>query len=125
MFTLWCICVVLTTPFVVGLPLAWLLGGRRPLTPSAWIRAPFLGLSGLILILQNFVYLDVPIAQSAPFLWLLILGAWSWMYRTGHVGASFRRCPQAVLATALAVYLIQGLGLITAGARGYMGRGWV
>jgi hypothetical protein len=120
----WYVLVVLTATFAAGVPLAWLLGGCKALSRSAWIRAPFVGISGLVLVLQNLFYLDVPVARAAPLLWLGLAALWVVMCRRGQLGESFRHCPRALLAAALAVYLVHGLGLFAAGARAYLGRAW-
>jgi hypothetical protein len=122
--TAWCIVVVLGGLLVVGIPAAWLLNGRRPLAGADHVRAPFLGLAVITLVLQNLVYLDVPLRQSTPFLWAGVLALWFWLYRSGHLGASLRQCPRTVLAAALLVYLVQGIGLLCAGAASYAGRCW-
>src|SRR5262245_37439509 len=57
LLTLGCITVVLASPFAVGLPLSWLLNGRQPLSSADWIRAPFLGVAAIVVVLQNLVVL--------------------------------------------------------------------
>jgi hypothetical protein len=122
--TLLCVAAVLGTAFGFGVPLTWLLRGRRPLRPSAWLEAPFFGLCGLILALQNLVYLDVPLARSAPWAWLAAAALWACMARAGHLRASLRSCPRGVLVVALALYLVHGLGMLKAGVAAYGGRAW-
>jgi hypothetical protein len=122
LLTACCVAVVLGSLLAAGLPVCWLLNGRRPLTPSDHVRAPFLGLAVIVLILQNLVYLDVPLKQSAPFLWAGLLALWLWLYRSGQLGACLQSCPRAVLAAALLVYLVQGISLFRLGASAYVGR---
>jgi hypothetical protein len=122
--TLWCAALVLLAPLALGLPARWLLGGRRPLGERAWLEAPFVGLALIILVLQNLVYLDVPLRRSAPFLWLLAAPAWLWAYRSGQLRAWWRTCPRALFAAGLLAYFVQGLGLFAVGARHYVGYGW-
>jgi hypothetical protein len=124
LLTVWCVGVVLTSILFVGIPLTWLLSGRKPLNEWGWIQVPFLGIAAIILILQNLVYLDVPIKLSAPFLWGAGGLLWWFLWRSGHLRVSLARFPRALYAAMLLVYLVQGLGLITVGARYYIGRGW-
>ncbi len=68
------ILLTLALPLLCGLPLAWLLRGRGPLDREGWLLAPYLGLGALVLVLQNLVYSDVPVARAAPFVWLAVAG---------------------------------------------------
>jgi hypothetical protein len=120
-----CVAVVVGSLFAVGVPLAWLLGGRRPLAEGDCIRAPFLGLAAIVLVLQNLVYLDVPLRQSTPWLWAAVLLAWLALAASGR----WRECLRPALGLAaggfLALYLLQGAGMIRLGAAQYVGRCWV
>jgi hypothetical protein len=119
-----CTAVVLVTPFAFGLPTLWLLRGRRALTADDWLLAPFVGLGALVLALQNLVYLDVPVARSAPWLALAALsGLAAWAF-SGRARDSLRAVPRALLALALAAYLAQGLALLQVGPRHWVGRLW-
>lgn len=109
-------------PFVVGLPLAWLLAGCKTLTRDDWIAAPFLGVAGIVVPLLNLVYLDVPVRRSAPWLWLVVLALYAfWLFRRGLV-ASLRAAPSRLLLASLLAYLAQAGGLIYQGADEYLGR---
>ena len=122
--TIQCITVVLISIFFVGVPLSWLLNGRSWPGERAWLEAPFLGIAAITLILQNLVYLDQPIRYTAPLIWVGGLVGWFWMYRRKQIGAVFATLPRALFGAALAVYLLQGLGLLIVGASFYMGRAW-
>src|SRR4029079_15099220 len=122
--TILCIAVVVVSIVAVGIPFRWLLHGRRPLGEQEWIEAPFLGIAAIILVLQNLVYLDLPLRYTTPLLWAITLAGWVLMYRTGQLSASLATAPLDLLGTALIVYLLQGIGLILVGARSYMGRAW-
>jgi hypothetical protein len=121
--TLWCIGVVLSSLFVIGVPVTWVLHGRRPLTEACWVKAPFLGMAAIVLALQNLFYLDVPVERSAPFLWGAALFGWLWLWLSKQLPATMARCPRLLLTALLLVYLVQGLGLLVVGARYYVGRG--
>ncbi len=123
--TAWCIALALLGPLALGLPVRWLLGGRRPLDEVAWVQAPFLGIGAIVLPLQAFVYLDVPVKYSFVGVWALALLLWAWLARSGQVRDSLRQCPHALLATVLAVYLVHGIGLVLVGTTHYVGRGWM
>jgi hypothetical protein len=120
--TLWCIAVVLVAVLAFGLPVQWLIGGRRPLDESQWVRAPLTGLATIVLCAQPLVYMDVPVDRSAPWLWLGAMALWAWMVRRHALRAE--TTPQAVLVAALAVYGVHGCGLLLAGACHYVGRAW-
>jgi hypothetical protein len=122
--TAWCIAVALGGIVAIGVPVAWLINGRRPLTEEDWIKAPFLGVATIVLCLQNLVYLDLPIGKTAPFLWGAALVLWKWLYRSGQLPVTLARCPRALFGLALLAYLVQGLGLLLVGARAYVGRAW-
>lgn len=122
--TIWCITVVLISIVLVGVPLSWLLNRRKWTGEQAWLEAPFLGIAAIILILQNLVYLNLPIRYTAPLIWVGVIAGWLWMYQSGQIGAVFATFPRALFAIALAVYLLQGMGLLIVGTRFYMGRAW-
>lgn len=113
--------VALLSTLALGVPVRWLLGGRKPLAVGDWLQAPFLGVAAVILPLQDLVYLDVPVRQSAPWLWAAAALGWGWFLWAGRARASLAQCPSGVFAAAVAVYLVQGLGLLTIGAPHYLG----
>lgn len=118
---------LLATPMLIGVPLTLALRGRA-LEREDWLLAPFLGCAALVLVLQNLVYLDVPVGRQTPWVWAAITLAW--LGSAGHPGA--RRALQASLATfpralvllALLAYGTQGAALLQSGARFYVGRSW-
>src|SRR5262245_46317583 len=122
--TIWCIIIIWISIFFVGIPFNWLLHGRTWPGEQAWLEAPFLGIAAIILLLQNLVYLDLPIRYTAPLIWIGGLAGWFWMYRRKQISAVFATLPRTLFCTALAVYLLHGLGLLIIGARFYMGRAW-
>ncbi len=105
--TFWCITVIMISMMAVGVPLRWLLGGRKPLNELAWIEAPFLGIAAIALVLQNFIYLDTPVRLSTPVIWIGVLLLWIYFYRRGQLRECLRACPIAPFAGALFVYLFQ------------------
>lgn len=122
--TLGCIATVFLLPIVVGAPVRWLLARCRPLTESDWVDVPFVGAAVIIVVLQNLVYLDVPVQEATPFLWAATAVVWVVWLGRGGVGASLKQTPVALGAVMLAVYGIHGLGLLQLGARYYLGRAW-
>src|SRR3954454_23958795 len=106
LFTAWCVAVVFTSILFLGIPVAWLLSGRRPLNEWGWIQVPFLGIAAVVLVLQNLVYLDVPIKWSAPFLWAAGGLLWLAFLRSGQIRVSLARCPKLLYAAILLVYLV-------------------
>jgi hypothetical protein len=105
----------------VGVPVRWLLRRGRSLHERAWLEAPFVGLATVILVLQNLVYLNVPLRRSVPWFWLAVGLLWLLMLGRRGLKDSWRHCPRAVLAGCAAVYLLQGLGLLLVGAPSYLG----
>src|SRR5262245_38406843 len=120
--TLRTVLIAVASPWLVGVPLRWLIGRLRPVEDEGWLEAPFLGLATIILGLQNLVYLDVPVSSAAPWLWAVVAAGWVAMARGGALVPSLRACPWRMLAVVLLVYLWQALGLLSVGAREYLGR---
>jgi hypothetical protein len=115
-----CIATALGSPLLVGLPVRWLLRRGKPLDARAWLEAPFLGLATIILVLQNLVYLDVPLRRSVPWFWLAVGLLWLVVRPWRGQARTWRNCPVIVLLACLGVYLIQGLGLLLLGAPEYL-----
>jgi hypothetical protein len=121
LLTAWCMVVVLGGPMLTGIPLAWLLNGRRPLGERDHVLAPFLGLSAIVLVLQNLVYLNLPVRWTAPLFWLLVLLGWLWLWRQGGLA---RPWPWPLLIVAVLVFLVHGAGLLVVGPLDYVARGY-
>jgi hypothetical protein len=119
-----CVFVVLAGPVVFGLPLTRLLGRRKPFDERDWVQAPFLGVAAVVLVLQNLVYLDLPVGRVAPLLWAGALGLWVWLFWRGGLRAGLARCPRAAYVACLLVYAAHAVGLFVVGARYYVGRCW-
>jgi len=124
MLTLWCILVSLVSLYFFGLPIASLLSKGENDQESKWVLAPFLGLSSVTLVLQNLVYLDLPIRITAPWLWAGSALLWIWVIRSGRFPSLFSSFPSTLFLSAIAVYLIQGMGMLIVGADYYVGRAW-
>ena len=124
MLTLWCIFISIVSLYFFGLPLARFLYGQDEEKETIWIIAPFIGLSTITLISQNLVYLNIPIKVSG--FWVWVGGSLFWIYiilrRKNFLTPPGFPC--SLFLTALAAYLIQGLGLLVAGAEAYVGRAW-
>ena len=119
-----CIAIVLLGPFAIGLPLQWALAGCRPLSATQWIAVPFLGIAGLIIVLQNLVYANVPIGASAVWCWGAVGAVWIVTSFARSFRSSFRTIPYGIFLVAATVYLLQGFGLLKLGAATYCGRAW-
>ncbi len=120
--TFTCLAVIAASLAVIGVPLQWLLNGRRPLSETDWCLVPFLGLAGIVLPVQNLVYLDVPIARLSVPLWIAGVVSMAWLLLTGRLRGSV--LPWRPFAVAAAVFAVHGLGLFLLGARTYVGRAW-
>lgn len=123
LLTIWCIAVSIGSLYFIGLPLSVLLQ-RRSDDGAHWILSPFIGLSAIILILQNLVYLDVRIGLSSPWIWGSACVFWVWMAKTRRLNALFSAMPYRILGLTVVVYLAQGIGLLLADTKYYVGRAW-
>jgi hypothetical protein len=105
---------------LIGLALGSNLGeGEKP---ALW---GFLGVSGVVLGMQNLVYLGIPIRTGSAFLFFLLgvlFFARPELLR--RVWAEWLCIDKIPFFMALAVFLIQGLGLLIRGCQKYVGRGW-
>jgi hypothetical protein len=121
MFNLWCILLTIFSTFFFGLPLAkWFF--PKSDNEMLWAKAPIIGVAAIILILQNLVYLNLRLGISVFGLWILGGLAWFWMYRKHLLKALFSNIPYFLLISGFIVYLIQGLGIFSLGAKYYLGR---
>jgi hypothetical protein len=122
MFTTACVLMVLGGSGILGAPVAWLLKGRKPLEERDWLVAPFLGVAATVLVLHNGVYLEWTVGRMAPWVWMAAAAGWVWMLRRSGARAAFAACPWPVYLAVVAVFCVHGLGLLTVGARDYLGR---
>jgi hypothetical protein len=111
----------LGSPWLVGLPVRLLLRRGQALSQRAWVEAPLVGVAIIILVLQNLVYLNIPLRQSVPWFWGAVGLLWLGTLLRGGLRKSWRNCPRAVLGVGVGVYLFQGVGLFVLGAPSYLG----
>jgi hypothetical protein len=127
MFTVRCVLMVLGGSVALGVPVAWLLKGCRPLEERDWLLAPFLGIAAAVLALHNFVYFDYTVARVAPWVWGAAGVGWLAVLLSAARGEAGRRslasCPWLVYLAAAAVFCVHGLGLFAVGAHTYLARG--
>jgi len=122
--TIWCILFVFGTVLFFGTPLASLLKRGQPLDEEDWLLTPFLGMACVVLFLQNLVYLNCPIKQTAWVAWSI--GAIGWLaclWRGSPLG-SLRSFPGWAYLAAVAVFALHGFGLFAVQANYYVGHGW-
>ena len=124
LFTLWCMIVSIGSLYFVGLPIALFLSQQKNDDETYWLRAPFLGLSAIVLPLQDLVYSNIRLQHSVPLLWLGTCLLWVWIIKTKRFSPIFSTFPRRILLLAFSVFLIQGMGLFLAGAKYYVGRAW-
>jgi hypothetical protein len=139
LLTLGCVALVLAGPLLIGVPLSWLLEGRKPLKVFDWLLAPCLGAAAATLVSMNAVFLGWPIALVTPWVWAATGALWLWLLlsrrpiadgapapsKTGaHLRASLSAFPRWVLLAALLAYVVNGLGFLWIGARDYLGRAY-
>ena len=101
-----------------------LLSKPKEDSETIWVVSPFLGLSFVTVIMQNFIYMNIPIKTVTPWLWSGAAAIWIWLMKSGRCGVIMRKISFLVILSASGVYLIQGLGLLIAGADTYVGRAW-
>jgi hypothetical protein len=119
--TVLCLAAALGSPLLVGLPLLRLLRRGRPQSERAWLETPFVGLAAIIVVLQNLVYLEIPLRQSVPWFWLAVGALWLAVRPWRDLKQSWRYCPAGVFAASAGVYLVQGVGVLLLGAPHYLG----
>ena len=124
LLTFWHIIVVIGSLWFIGLPVAMVLALTEDDNETLWIIAPFTGLAVIILVLQNLIYLDVPIRLSTLWLWIGACLLWGWLIKSKRLKPALKTIPRVLFISALGVYLIQGLGLLIVGAKYYVGRAW-
>ncbi len=122
MLTVWCLAVAFLSPWLVGTPLTWLLHPSRPLRPTEWLWAPFVGLAAIICVLQNLtIFADLPIQQTARWFWAGVGLSWVGMLATPSGRKSFRHFPARLVGLAVAVFLLQGIGVLAEGVARHRG----
>lgn len=124
LLTIACILVTIATPFIFGLPLPrWLSRHREH--EMLWVKAPFIGLGVIILVLQNLVYMDLRLGLTTFVLWGGAALVWARIYSKHSSGELLSGVPRGLLVAALIVYLIQGLGIFCLGSKYYLARTWI
>jgi hypothetical protein len=129
MFTLQVIFFSLFPLFFFGLPISGLLFPDEPIS-ERWVKAPFLGLASTVLITQNLVYMDLPLKESAVWVWCLGIILWAiWLFavlRSNFRPIRFSINKHAFLIGIIlfSVYVIQGFGIFGSSAKYYVGRAW-
>jgi hypothetical protein len=109
--------------FLLGTPLRWLLHGCRPLGREEWLEVPAVGIAGVVLLLHNLVYCDVPIRSCIVWVWVGVALLWGLMAWRRQVLQSLSCYPLTIFGAGLVVFCTQGLGMFLMGAEWYAGRG--
>lgn len=94
---------------------------------DVWLLSPLVGLSVLIVITQNLVYLDIPIAKTAWCTLVLFVGLLIYcLYRNKtSLRSEFSHIPYKAYMIAIIVTIIHGGGYLVVGAQDYKGYGWI
>jgi hypothetical protein len=122
MMTAWCLALAFFAPWVAGTPVYWLLRGGRVLRQAEWLWVPFVGLAAIICPLQTLVvFADLPLVRTSPWLWSATGVGWGILLVCRCGRASLRQIPWRVVCFALAVYLGQGVAVVTNGVERYRG----
>ncbi len=124
--TIWCVFLSFFALFFIGTPIAVLLksGAHGPDRRAIWLSAPFVGAAAIIVVLQNLVYLNIPISKSSIWLWIGASILWIWLIWRGQIKGLSRSFPVMVMLTAATVYFAHAIGLFVIGAGYYVGRAW-
>jgi len=111
--------------FFIGLPVAALLNTKQQELShqTLWVIAPFLGLAVIVLLLQNLVYLGIPIAKSFYSVWFVAACLWVILIKTDAI-KKIVPIPGLLLFAAFIIYLVHGLGMVVVGPEYYVGHGW-
>lgn len=122
LLTFWLIFIVFISPILVGFPVVYLLSKEKD-SSRFWIKVFFIGLSVIVLPLQNLAYLNVPLKYSAFILWAItgILLVFLLLKRPVKIPAINR----TIFSFAGFIYLFHSLGLLIVGAKYYLGRAWI
>jgi hypothetical protein len=120
--------IAIAAPFVVGLPItllaAQLCGEGKSTSRAVWLIAPLVGVTAIILIAQNLLYLNVRIPHSAIVIWLIAGTGWITVLSWRKVRDALRPIPYAILGGGVAIYVLHGLGFFLSGTENYYGYGW-
>ncbi len=124
--TLYCISISFVSLFLVGFPVSAFLFNpkNQELSETTWLVAPFVGLAVIILVLQNFSYLGLPLEKTYYLVWVLAFLFWGLTLKSFSIKVIIKSVPVIVLSAALLVYLFHSIGLIRTGAHDYVGRAW-
>lgn len=89
-----------------------------------WLLMPFLGISIIILMLQNLVYFDIPlIFSSIPFFLIMCIGSFTLFFITKR--PLFPKFSKIIIIFTLIVIIINGFGYFIVGPSNYTGYGWI
>ncbi|MBP2134450.1 hypothetical protein J2128_002416 [Methanomicrobium sp. W14] len=109
--------------FLSGLAISWILIPEKYKNSYFWILIPFLGISCSILILQTFIYLNIPLSISVfPFFILILIGTYIY-YKQNNPKTP--KIPKKLFILALIVILSNGIGYFALGPSNYLGYGWI
>lgn len=123
--TLWVVLVAMGSLLFIGLPFTKILYGSQQVDEFLWTKAPFIGLAVIVLVLQNLVYLDLPVGLTTPVIWVIALLLWGGLIFKKKVGQLFAVFPFGLYRMTLVVFALHSVGLFLVGARYYVGRAWI
>jgi hypothetical protein len=120
LLTFFSIVVPIGSLFFIGLPLAIIFHFQKNMQ---WIIAPFLGLASIVLILQNLIYLGVPIEKSYLSIWMGGIFLWGYLYATEKI-KTIHPLPKRLFFAAFVAYFLHALGMLFVSPEYYVGHGW-
>jgi hypothetical protein len=119
--TFWCLFITVGSIFFIGLPLTYWINQNSETTKSNWLLTPFIGISFIILFLQNLSYLNLSVQHSTIFLWCTA-AIIHFLFLLKHKNQTFSF--PTILWIGVIILIIQAIGLLKIGSGNYLGRGW-
>lgn len=88
-----------------------------------WCLSPIIGTGTIILFCQNLLYLNTRILYSS--ILLVVLSLITFLISIKLKRWKIKTIPKELIASAVLIYFLQGLGLLILGVSNYYGYGWV
>lgn len=109
--------------FVPGFVVSYFLVPKEKHEDLLWIIAPFTGIAVNVIILQNLVYLNIPLSKSSmPYFFTICIPA---IVLFKKASRSFSKETLSAILCAFMALALHGAGYLIVGYRNYVGYGWM